>query len=190
MQNFLKGSGMNQTDRAIPGQPLDLALPPMLVNASGYTGEARFVALYWGIGDELYVNDGARLFTGDWMVFHYWRNHMSIHSHLASYDLGSCEAEARHWLVVDCEQERIYAIEARSAAAFLRTQWKTPDPTPVPLVIDRDTWKLLAKEVRQRMQAVSPSEIQAALHQQEQWYREIQLWLEQQAHSSAAGPLV
>lgn len=182
---------MTQTERVVPGHLLNLALPPMLLPASGYTGEARYVALCWGIGDELYVNDGIRSFTGDWMVFHYWCNHVRVHSHLVSYDLGSCDAEARHWLVVDCEQGRIYAVEARSAAAFLRTQWKTPDPAPAPLVIDRDTWKLLAKEVRQRMQAISPSDIQAALHQQEKWYREIQLWLEQQqTHSSTAGPLV
>lgn len=181
---------MDSTNMVVPGQLLDLALPPMLLRASGYTGDAHYVALYWGIGDELYVNDGVRSFTGHWMTFHSWCNHFRILSHLTSYDFGSCEAEARHWLIVDREQKQLFVVGAEPAVAFLRAQWGQPDRVPAPLVLDQEVWSLLTREFCQYFQATSPADIRVALRQQEQWYRELQDWLAQQERSSAVSPLV
>ena len=49
---------------------LPLPLPPMLLDAAGYTGGARYVALFWmPYGDELMLADGQITATGWWPAF-------------------------------------------------------------------------------------------------------------------------
>ncbi len=54
-------------DLPTPGDLVDLPLPPALSEAAGYTGGARYLAMWWtALGDELALCDGESTFTGWW----------------------------------------------------------------------------------------------------------------------------
>ncbi len=81
---------------------LPLKSPPTLLEAVGYHGEAQYVALYWTpYGDELMLYDGVVSRDGNWQAWLTFTDHRLTRAVLAGYQLGSSEAEAEHWLVVD-----------------------------------------------------------------------------------------
>src|SRR5919199_6145890 len=81
---------------------LAVPVPPMLEEAMGYTGEARFVSFYWTPGgDEADYDDGQRAGTGNWQGYLGYVQHPLIYPRLAPYNLGSSDAEGRHALIVD-----------------------------------------------------------------------------------------
>lgn len=101
----------------------------MLAAAIGYTGDARFVALYWGSGDEVYYDDGRISGTGEWSPYLCFVQHRAIWPALVGYDFGSSDTPAQHYLVLDRQDhDRIlYAAPEREARIFLGRQW--PQPT-------------------------------------------------------------
>ena len=81
---------------------LPLPLPPMLLDAAGYTGGARYVALFWmPYGDELMLADGQITATGWWPAFTTLAHHPLGQIILGPFELGLSDSEAAHWLLAD-----------------------------------------------------------------------------------------
>lgn len=109
-------------------------VPPEFWPAYEYSGEARYVALYWTpYGDEAMINDGS--FSGDAN----WRAHIVLTEHpenvrifcetarMPTWVLGSSDEEGTHWLIVDRRDNAVYLAPADDANRFLRDQWPTPE---------------------------------------------------------------
>jgi hypothetical protein len=107
--------------------PLRIPVPPILERAIGYDGEARWVAFYWGAGDEVYYDDGRVSATADWQPYLLFIRHHAVWPGLIGCDFGSSDAPARQYLLLDRTQRALYAAPARAAHQFLLQQW--PQPT-------------------------------------------------------------
>jgi hypothetical protein len=115
-------------DDPMPGAALEapdtflrLAAPlwPRLPVAVGYTGGARWVAFYVKDG-KLRCYDGEDApKVGDTSLFLAYKRHPVIAPSLWSAHLGRADEEARHWLVVDRQQQVLYLAESEDARRFL-----------------------------------------------------------------------
>lgn len=107
-------------------------VPPMLVEAIGYTGrvfgvslDARWVGFYWErSGDEAMYDDGRSSGTGAYTGYQAFVDHPKVAVHLRSYDFGSSETQPRHMLVLDRTVQRLYALPVRLAQEVLHQQWR------------------------------------------------------------------
>ena len=146
-------------DDPMPGATLEapdtflrLAAPlwPRLPLALGYTGGARWVALYLK-ADKLrcYDGEGAPK-ASDPSLFLAYKRHPLIAPGLWGAQLGSAEEEAHHWLVVDRQKQVLYLAENEDARRFLASQW--PRYT-APLVYTPEELKRLVADLEE---AVSP----------------------------------
>jgi len=93
--------------------------------ALGYSGEARYVGIWWEqCGDEASWCDGRSSVVGaDWTSYLTLMKHNFKAGDKVKWLLGSSEEEARCWLVVDRETEQGWLVPAAGAGAVLRTQW-------------------------------------------------------------------
>ncbi len=109
---------------------IDLTIPAAFWPAVGYTGDAQFVAVYWGGGDEAYHDDGRIGATGNWEAYLVLLDHPANRAALSErrWWLGSSEELATHWLVADREHGRAWLMPAADAQQFLARQWP-PAPT-------------------------------------------------------------
>lgn len=91
--------------------PLDAPVPPMLEAAIGYDRLARWVGFYWQpAGDECCWDDGQHSLCGaHWPAYLAYTQHRAVWPHLALYDFGSSDEPARHTLLLDRTERRLYA---------------------------------------------------------------------------------
>ncbi len=117
-------------DHPAPGHSvrLPLELAPMLLEALGYQGAARYVALRWsgGASGDVVYSDGTTTATGWWPA---WRLLVSEHLGRAifdGYDLGTRSEDpadqAPHWLLCDRFEQTMWVGLARDIEALLCTQ--------------------------------------------------------------------
>src|ERR687887_2170819 len=103
--------------------PLKVPVPPMLGNAIGYTGDARYVAFKWTpSGDEAEYFDGRMSATGNWQAFLAYIQHPAVSPYLEDYDLGSSDSQAKHALILDREQLEVFIAPVKEAEKFLMQQ--------------------------------------------------------------------
>lgn len=128
---------MSTTDPFIaPTLPPSLAalaarVPPMLEAAIGYPGPAPFVALYWTpFGDEAVYDDGALNGDGSGVAYQAFVHHPTVARHLAPYELGNSDREARDWLLLDRRARRLYVGPRADVAAVVRVQRGLTDDEP------------------------------------------------------------
>ena len=104
----------------MPGQPIDLPLPPGLIETFGHLGDARYVGFHWSpCGDELVFDDGFNSGTGQSQSFLIFRRHPAVAPLLAGYNLGYSDSNAEHWLLIDREGSRATIAAPAEARAFL-----------------------------------------------------------------------
>lgn len=144
---------------------LNIAVPPapILENALGYQGEARWMATYWEPGgDEAMVSDGQISMTGEWEGFlEYTRRCPELREH----ELGNSDEVAQEWLVIDREERKAYVAPSREAEKLLRSQW----PTHEPIQLSADEWTELVERTLREMRFHAPTKEQI----QEQWNRRV-----------------
>ena len=118
-------------DKEMPGATMEapdtflhLAAPlwPRLPLALGYTGGARWVAFYIS-ADTVHYHDGSGFGVADTGLFLAYKRHPLIEPSLWGAHLGNADEEARHWLVVDRQQQVLYLAASADARRFLATQW-------------------------------------------------------------------
>lgn len=120
LDNEMPGAALEAPDTFLR---LTAPLWPRLPLALGYSGGARWVALY--IKDDklrCYDGEGAPK-GGDTSLFLAYKRHPLIAPSLWGAYLGSAEEGARHWLVVDRQQQALYLAANENARRFLATQW-------------------------------------------------------------------
>ena len=116
-----------------PFKQLGIQAPPMLAEAVGYPGRARYVALYWTpYGDEVIYADGHLSADGYWHAWLLFTRHRTIAPHLQAYNLGSSDEEATDWLLVDRETYALYVGTPGEVLRVLRGQYddQAPDSEP------------------------------------------------------------
>jgi len=172
-----------------------LALPvppePILEQAVGYRNDrnARYLALWWEpCGDEAMVSDGFITFTGHWPGYLTYVQHVSIHPHLAAFQLGSSEDAATHRLVIDLRERQVFAASCREAEMLLANQWNTPQGEdqensmqtgPVTLTIE-DLQRLIEKLTGHLNQVPSMNEVMSRMEEDQKAVRMLQQWLDDQ----------
>jgi hypothetical protein len=101
--------------------------PPGFLDAFGYPGSRRFVALYWEpCGDEAAFDDGISSAVGlsdNWLYLHFI--HQSevfawVEAH--RLNLGNSDESAQHWWLTDRSTGNLYAGIRREIYAILLRQ--------------------------------------------------------------------
>lgn len=167
---------------------LKLTAPPGLEEALGYAGNRRYVAFYWSpIGDELMYTDGETSAEGEYSAWLLWHRHITVAPALLGFDLGSSEEPARHWLLLDRQDRRVYAGDAGEVEDFLAAQ---PD-----LLAARQAWEALSPEDQEQILSEALASLNQALaarprpsgedverYLQESYRRDrkLAMWLDQQ----------
>ena len=106
-------------------QPFPFDLPAGFVEQLGYRGVCRFVAAHWDAGDELAIRDDAFLLVGaDRYPYLAVIRQREVRAWLweHSIDLGSSDAPATHWLIVDRETDDGYIAPVEEAAGHIQQQ--------------------------------------------------------------------
>lgn len=95
-------------------KPLDVPVPPMLAQALGYTGSARFLAIYFDAeaGGPRW-DDGHNDWDAHYEAWETFINHEAIALALADYDIGA-PYPAKHFILLDREK-----IEFHGGGALL-----------------------------------------------------------------------
>lgn len=108
----------------LPGRALDLPLPPELVEALGYRGQARYVGFHYiHDADDLVMDDGECSGTAATRGFHLYNSHRAVGSQLDDAGIGLREYPPTHWLILDREANRATIAPVQEARRFLHEQW-------------------------------------------------------------------
>jgi hypothetical protein len=111
------------TTTPLPGQRIDLPLPPDLTETFGYRGDARFVGFFWSpLGDQLVATDGVNSGTAQSWAYLGYRRHKAVFPLLAPFDLGSSEEDGTHMLLIDREMNQASIAPVGEARDFLARQ--------------------------------------------------------------------
>jgi hypothetical protein len=171
---------------------LVVAAPPMLAEAIGYPGRARYVAFYWTpCGDEIIYSDGRLSADGNWHGWLVFTRHRTIAPHLAPYNLGSSNDEATHWLLVDRETCVLYVGTPREVLRVLRGQYADQAPDGEPqgdsicdeITLD-DFRSLIGSFVEVR--GPKPEKIIEAMRKQDALTEELRSWLDSNPSSKSS----
>jgi hypothetical protein len=102
---------------------LDLPLPPMLLDAIGYSGAARYVALWWDSkNDRLCMSDGHASSSDSWQAWVDLGSHPLSRSVIPSHLLGDGGRPATHHLLCDRTDDSLAIGPAHVVMRVVRTQ--------------------------------------------------------------------
>jgi len=109
-------------------------LPDGWLRSLGYSGDRRFVALYWEpCGDEACYFDGVSYACGlsdNWLYLGFIRQpHVRHWLDENRLELGNSDESALHMLIADASTGELFAAERRAAVAIVRAQHLPPDTT-------------------------------------------------------------
>jgi hypothetical protein len=164
--------------------PLFLPVPPMFERSVGYKGESRFVAFFMEPCDELcfhddFLNSGT-LDSASWLLF---THHPFVKLHLLSFDFGSADFPARHWLLLDRETRRFYVGERETVESFLDAEAypsaKIEGMHNRETTITLDEFISMAGNIEEVIgQEMFPEEMMRRLQEQQAVCSELREWLE------------
>jgi hypothetical protein len=171
---------------------LAVAAPPMLAEAIGYPGHARYITFYWTpCGDEVIYSDGRISADGHWPAWLLFVRHNSIAPHLEAYNLGSSDEEATHWLLVDCENCEMYVGTPGEISFVLKGQFAS-QVEAAELPEGEQTGAVTLEEFRSFMESFvevlgpRPEEIIEAMRKQAALTEELQVWLDTKPSSESS----
>jgi hypothetical protein len=165
-----------------PGQSvrLPLPLPPMLLEAIGYHGGGRYVALRWwgGSGGDVLISDGSVSATGWWPAWRLLvREHPLGRTVFDRYDFGDLAedpaAEARHWLLCDRWENTLYVGLARDVDQLLRTQ-----PSELHAAARELGHARVIAQLLERWQPPGTEEVEIGLAREQALTAEVGRWLD------------
>jgi hypothetical protein len=163
--------------------------PPMLAEAIGYPGQARYVAFYWTpYGDEVIYTDGRLSADGHWHAWLMFTRHRTITPHLQAYNLGSSDEEAIHWLLFDRETCALYAGAPGEVLRALRGQYADQAPDTEPQgdsISDEITLDNIGSLIDSfvEVSGPKPEEIIEAMRKQDAITEELRAWLDSNSSS-------
>lgn len=150
----------------LPGEPVDIPVPPNLCDALGVRSDARFIGFeYSPLGDQLVWTDGQSSGSGATWAYLSFKRHPAVRSHLEPYDLGSSEEEAVHMLVIDRDANTASVAPIADARAFLTDQHPpAPELTPEQQALFHEEVERMMREWRE--QPVDPQAIERQMREQ------------------------
>jgi hypothetical protein len=174
LDNEMPGAHLEAPDTFLR---LTAPLWPRLVLALGYTGGARWVALYIK-DDKLRCYDGDDASSvGDTSLFLAYKRHPVIAPRLARAHLGSADEPVREWLLVDQAERVLYLAPPEAARRFLAEQWprwSAPlEYTPAELA------RLLAEVEETALPLDWAERLEEAVRESRANYRLMQQWLDE-----------
>ena len=171
-------------------QQVSLRVPPMLEAALGYTGTARYVAFYWGAGDEVYWDDGWRSADGEWAGWLAFMRHWSVSGVLAPYHFGDSDTEATHWLLLDRHTRTCSVGTAAAVARVLQRDNPAPE-TALGAVEASDLtdfdWENIVESFEELPMTITSDEIHEGLEAHARLVRDMTIWLDTHGGESARG---
>lgn len=163
---------------------LPVPVPPMLEEVVDYDGQARRVAIYWEpAGDEAMYDDGRSAGTGAWDGYLCYTRHPLVAAHLEPYNLGSSDAPAEHWLILDRTARTLAVAQVAEARRFLRDQWPLADmgrdiaPGELQRLVEAHMER--ANEMLRRDRAAIMAEVEARMAAHALVMEELAQWLDQ-----------
>jgi hypothetical protein len=165
---------------------LHVPVPPMLERAIGYTHSARYVAFYWMPGgDEAMYADGRWSGTGEWTGYLAFVQHPTVAPHLKSYDFGSSDEEATHYLLLDRDLRELFAVDRDQAERFLEKQWPQEEQPVSPITMtkaemEQAVLKAFNTSSWKEVTAPKPEVIRQHMREQEELVQALSNWLDQQ----------
>lgn len=161
---------------------LSIPVPPepILEQALGYTGQARFMGTWWEpCGDEAMVSDGRITATGEWQGFLAYVHHPLIRPTLFTFDLGSSESEAEVWLVIDRQERKAWIAKPKDARTFLAHQW--PQSEQILHIKDLDQLLELVVDQFRQMDTVTVQDVMHWMENTQKAVAALTAWLNEQA---------
>ena len=165
--------------------------PPMLAEAIGYPGRARYVAFYWTpYGDEVIYTDGRRSADGCWHAWLLFTRHRMIAPYLQEYNLGNSNEGATDWLLVDRETYALYVGTPGEVLRVLRGQYadQAPDSEPqgkgISDGITLDDFRSLVDSFVE-VSGPTPEMIIEAMRKQGSLTEELRAWLDSKPSESS-----
>lgn len=184
--------------------PLTIPVPPMFERALGYPGQllppdaplARYVALYWTEGgDEAAFDDGQRSAVGmlnndAYLAF---VQHPAVAPHLQRYHLGSSDAPAAHWLILDRQQQTFSVAPIEVARHLVEGQWgPSPEDQQGPPVVTLEDLQHALDALQQRNASWTETTTQGstqaileAMHEERRRCEELVAWLDAHAREQS-----
>lgn len=163
---------------------LAVQAPPMLCEAVGYPGPARYVAFYWTpCGDEIIYSDGRLSADGHWHAWLLFTRHKEVAPHIAPYNLGSSDEEATHWLLVDRETYALYVGTPGEVLRVLRGQYADQEQ-PREAQREGASREITLEDFRSLIDSFvevsgpKPEEIIEAMRRQDALTEELRVWLD------------
>lgn len=118
---------MRGTGVPMPGEAVDVPLPPECVECWGYRGEARFVSFRVDADlDEAVFDDGRWSGSAEAWAYQAWRRHAAV-APLLGDALVAPPGKPPCCLLVDREAHRASIAPLSEARSFLESQWP-PEP--------------------------------------------------------------
>jgi hypothetical protein len=157
----------------------------MLEETLGYEDDARYIAFYWTpFGDEVMWDTGWSSATGNWTAWLIFVRHPRIAPALTSYNLGSSDQTAAHWLLLDRHERTVSVGPGTDVHAFLRERnqpatWAGElHAEAEPVVIDAAFLDTFVDQMEEVRSSVTAEELYAHLMDQDQQLRRLQAWLD------------
>lgn len=156
---------------------LPVPVPPMLEEACGYGSQAKYVAFYWGAGDEAYVDDGRSSCTGEWDAYLTLMQHPTVAPWLRGYDFGSSEEPAKQWLILDREHRQLLAAPVEVAQRLLQTQWG-PVVKEVFREVSQQEWAQIVAQFDKQVKQIGMQQIFTLMQEHQRQVVELRTWLD------------
>lgn len=168
---------------------LDIPVPPQIEAAVGLPDTpARYFAIYWHpCGDEAEYDDGRSSGTGNWTGYLAYVQHPAVALALAPFSLGSSDAEAVHWVLLDRQERKAHVGPWREVARVLREQWEESPAGPVVLSEEQVT-EIMRRLEEEFLSRPMPTmeEIMARMAEQRRIEVEMVAWLDATPQAAAA----
>lgn len=162
-------------ERAVTSLPV--AVPPMLEQAIGYTGDARLVAFFFDAGDEAYYADGHMTTCGEWDAYGLFIGHPMVTPHLRRYHLGSSEEPPTHYLLLDRQTRTLSVAPVALVQRLLHEQWGSVEATEPMQIVTELEWDQLVQDLMARITQPTPAQLAEHWHEHRRLVEQLAAWL-------------
>lgn len=154
---------------------LPIPMPPMLPEALGYEGNARYFSLHYA-ASEAWFDDGQLGYDTSWRLYSVLVDHVVLQIHLWDFNLGSDDEHETHRLVCDRSAQKMYVGETRAVAKFLRQQ----HPSALKIELTQEQIQALQADIIKVMQEHPiVIDVEAIINRENQLIQQVQSWLDQ-----------
>ena len=152
---------------------------PVLEDAIGYHGEARYISLWWEpAGDEAMLSDGRVTFCADWWSYIALTDANQVN--LMPYRLGSSDEPAEHRLVIDLVERTAFAGNWKEIERFVQKQWPNSDRPAIVRNVTSEELEELIGHLQEQMRKIRGGQactVAAAWKQSREAYDRLAAWL-------------